>query len=277
MKQSIDCTKPSPQLPTTILACLERRTNTSDLLSPEMVPKDQKKASLLSPAAYDDDAPDVGSDGEQFSDEEKSAERVQDEQEVFEDDYEEEELGMVSSGPGVSLKRLFNRGKQEGEQIPMTIKERRAQKRASRRHRERVKRGEEEAELVYGMEEGGEPSQSPSRNSSESDLQRLGTLRSEKKASRAGHCYTASRLTIENRPQENDLSTALYSTSQSYYSSSFYCLGHTKLRKRADRDKPNLLYNLHCRMEPLYSLLRLYLSRWMASVLISSSAASRQP
>jgi hypothetical protein len=112
---------------------------------------------------------------------------VQEEEDVFRDDYEEEELGAGSHSPGVGLKRLFNRGKQEGEQIPLTIKERRAQKRASRRHRERTKRGEEEAELVYDMEEGGQPSQSPSRNSSESDLKRLAALHSEKKARRAGY------------------------------------------------------------------------------------------
>jgi hypothetical protein len=149
-----------------------------------MAPKDQEKASLLSTAAYDDDAPDVGSDGEQLSDED-AAERGQDEEDVFEDDYEGEELGTTTTrGDGVGLKRLFNRSKEEGGQT-MTIKERRAQKRASRRHRERAKRGEEEAELVYDMEEGGQPSQSPSRNSSESDLRRLAAMRSEKKASQA--------------------------------------------------------------------------------------------
>lgn len=156
-----------------------------------MAPKDQEKASLLSPTAYDDDAPDVGSDREPLSDEEDSAERAEEEQGVFEDDYEEEELGAEdhASGSGVGLKRMFNRSKSDGEQT-LTIKERRAQKRASRRHRERIKRGEEEAELVYDMEEGGQPSQSPSRNSSESDLRRLAAMRSEKslkKASRAGH------------------------------------------------------------------------------------------
>jgi hypothetical protein len=153
-----------------------------------MAPKDQEKTSLLSPAAYDDDAPDVGSDGEQLSDEEDAVERAQDE-DVFEDDYEGEELGTATRGDGVGLKRLFNRSKEEGGQT-MTIKERRAQKRASWRHRERVKRGEEEAELVYDMEEGGQPSQSPSRNSSESDLQRLAAIRSDKKASQARHRCT---------------------------------------------------------------------------------------
>ncbi|TID17086.1 Phosphodiest-domain-containing protein [Venturia nashicola] len=138
-----------------------------------MAPQDQEKASLLSPTAYDDDAPDVGSDRDPLSDDEDSAERAQEEQGVFEDDYEEEEMGAVG------MKRLFNRSKSDGEHT-LTIKERRAEKRASRRHRERVKRGEEEAELVYDMEEGGRPSQSPSRNSSESDLRRLAATRSEK-------------------------------------------------------------------------------------------------
>lgn len=143
-----------------------------------MAPKDQEKASLLSPTAYDEDAPDVGSDRDPLSDEEDSAERAQDEQGVFEDDYEEEEVG-AGDHTSVGLKKLFNLRKNDGEHT-MTIKERRAQRRASRRHRERVKRGEEEAELVYDMEEGGLPSQSPSRNSSESDLRRLAAMRSGK-------------------------------------------------------------------------------------------------
>lgn len=147
-----------------------------------MAPQAQEKASLLSPTAYDDDAPDVDSDRDQLSEEEESRERAQEEQGVFEDDYEEEELG--ADGSGVGLKRLFNRSKRDGEQT-LTIKERRAQKRASRRHRERVKRGEEEAELVYDMEEGGQPSQSPSRNSSESDLRRMAAMRSEKGSKKA--------------------------------------------------------------------------------------------
>jgi hypothetical protein len=146
-----------------------------------MVQKEEEKTGLLSANNYDDDAPSVSSDrdpdsdGEESVDGRTSGERTLNESEVFADDYEDEDLGADGSKAGVGLKRLFKRGDTDAEK-KMTIK----QRRASRRHRERLKRGEIDSELVYDMEEGGQASQSPSRNSSESDLRRLGLLQAEK-------------------------------------------------------------------------------------------------
>lgn len=78
---------------------------------------------------------------------------VDDDADVFEDDYE-----------GNTLMGAFSRSGQKSEDIPLQ------EKRPSRRHRERRKRGDEESELLYNIEEGGQPSQSPSRKPSEEDL-----------------------------------------------------------------------------------------------------------
>lgn len=247
-----------------------------------MAPRDQEKASLLSPTAYDDDAPDVGSDREPLSDdededeEEDSAERAQEEQGVFEDDYEEEELG---AGDDITLKRLFNRSKNDGQRT-LTIKERRAQKRASRRHRERVKRGEEEAELVYDMEEGGQPSQSPSRNSSESDLRRLAAMRSEteklKKASRLGPtiCFKADK---GNRRLADGPIHASSFTPLLYSSSSCYCTVPTKPPKPVDPGKQRSPQHSLFPMAHHCSLQRPFSSLSMASAPISYSEDLHQP
>jgi hypothetical protein len=139
-----------------------------------MAKTEEEKASLLAASNYDDDAPSVGSDGDESLDE-RTAGRRSHEGDVFDDDYEDEDLGAAGGKPGVGLKRLFQRGESNagGKQ---TIKERRA----SRRHRERLKRGEVDSELVYDMEEGGQASQSPSRHSSESDLRMLGLIQEKK-------------------------------------------------------------------------------------------------
>jgi hypothetical protein len=154
-----------------------------------MAQTEGEKAGLLSPRGYDDDAASVDSEREAHSDSEDSqggrtsGEQTLYDSDVLADDYEEEELVTGAAGPGVGLKRLFTGGKgAEGHSAAekkLTIKERRA----SRRHRERLKRGEVESELVYDMEEGGEASQSPSpsRHSSESDLRRYERLQGPKK------------------------------------------------------------------------------------------------
>jgi hypothetical protein len=156
-----------------------------------MVKTEEEKASLLAPSNYDDDAPSVGSDGDEQSDGDESVDGLTHDgrsyaSDVFDDDYEEEDedLGADGGKPGVGLKKLFQRGESNTEK-KKTIKERRA----SRRHRERVKRGEVESELVYDMEEGGQASQSPSRHSSESDLRRLGVLQEKKQHVRRCLCY----------------------------------------------------------------------------------------
>lgn len=138
-----------------------------------MARKEEEKAGLLSPSNYDEDAPDVDRDTDTNGEDSEG--------EVFDDDYEEEELGADASSPGVRLKQIFKRGGGDStSEKKMTIKERRA----SRRHRERLKRGELNSELVYDMEEGGQASQSPSRTSSESDLKSYRLL--EKKAKGVG-------------------------------------------------------------------------------------------
>lgn len=154
-----------------------------------MAPKEEEKAGLLSPRGYDDDAASVGSDrglasdGEESQDDRTSGEQTLYDSDVLADDYEEEELVAGTGGPGVGLKRLFTGRKgaagQPAAEKRLTIKERRA----SRRHRERLKRGEVDSELVYDMEEGGQASQSPSpsRHSSESDLRRLALLQARTK------------------------------------------------------------------------------------------------
>ncbi|KAF2436468.1 nucleotide pyrophosphatase family protein [Tothia fuscella] len=153
-----------------------------------MAKKEEEKAGLLSPQGYDDDAASVGSGHEHESNDENSVddrtsgERTLYDGEVFEDDYDEEELVADAAGPGVGLKRLFigkKRGNEQSEvEKKMTIK----QRRASRRHRERLKRGEIESELVYDMEEGGQHSQSPSpsRHSSDADLRKSSMLQGMK-------------------------------------------------------------------------------------------------
>jgi predicted AlkP superfamily pyrophosphatase or phosphodiesterase len=75
----------------------------------------------------------------------------EDEEDVFEDDYEAN--GLMGAF-----------GEKNGQDIPLK------EQRPSRRHRERIKRGEEESELLYTIEEGGQPSQSTSRKASEENL-----------------------------------------------------------------------------------------------------------
>lgn len=99
-------------------------------------------------------------DSEDFDrDAEERATNTRDE-DVFEDDYE----------AGSGLMGVFKSDGGE-EHIPLQEK-----KRPSRRHRQRMARGEDESELLYNIEEGGQPSQSPSpspsRKPSDENLRR---------------------------------------------------------------------------------------------------------
>jgi hypothetical protein len=98
--------------------------------------------------------------------------------EVLEEDYESDHAagGQPSGTRRGIIGRIFRKAEDIKYEEPMHQR----RKRPSRRHRERVRRGEEAAEMMYEMEEGGEASQTPSRNSSEVDLQRLEKVQKEK-------------------------------------------------------------------------------------------------
>lgn len=156
--------------------------------------QEPEKDALLSRKSYDADAFDVDGDNEPVSDDEEgsltdrtSGDINREDLEVMEDDYEAEDVSHTS-GPakGGRLRGLFSKGyaKVDNDQIPLQEKRSQKERRASRRHRERLKRGETDSELVYDMEEGGEASQSPSRDSSEVDLRRLRVIQGDKPAKR---------------------------------------------------------------------------------------------
>lgn len=148
-----------------------------------MAAQDKEKAGLLSRKSYDDDAASIGSKeaDDPSVDGRTSQELKQRDREVFEDDYEES-IETATSSQKKGLARIFRDAGGNGdtsEKKPM---------RPSKRHRERRRRrGQEESELMYEMEEGGEASQSPSREgtpsrgSSESDLHRLGIIQGDQK------------------------------------------------------------------------------------------------
>jgi len=145
-----------------------------------MAAETKEKAGLLSRKSYDNDAASIGSsDADNPSpDVRTSRELAESDREVFEDDYEES-IDTVPSSHRAGLARIF-----QGAAKPSDGQEqgnsRRKVRRASRKHRERRRRGEE-SELMYEMEEGGEASMSPSRDSSESDVHRLGRIQEDKR------------------------------------------------------------------------------------------------
>jgi hypothetical protein len=147
-----------------------------------MASETREKAGLLSRKSYDNDATSIGSsDAENPSlDGRTSRELAESDSEVFEDDYEES-TDTVPSSHRAGLARIFQRGTAEPSDGQEKGNAKQKRRRISRRHRERRRRGEEESELMYEMEEGGEASLSPSRDSSESDLHRLGRTQEDKR------------------------------------------------------------------------------------------------
>jgi hypothetical protein len=142
-----------------------------------MSPSGQEKASLLPAKTYDEDAPTPDPVGGNASDDEistvdgrPSIEVAQD-LEVLEEDYESDH--GPSSQPSNTRRGIIGRIFRRAEDIKYEEPMHQRRRQPSRRHRERLRRGEESAEMMYEMEEGGEASQTPSRNSSEVDLQRL--------------------------------------------------------------------------------------------------------
>ncbi|KIW00948.1 uncharacterized protein PV09_07474 [Verruconis gallopava] len=137
---------------------------------------DSEKDGLLSRKSYDADARDVDEDDASATREskgEESEDESNEDEDVLEDDYESTATGRSKHGIQIS-RGAFNLGRYrefKENEIPLKKTAKRLRK-SSRRHRERLKRGEMESELLYDMEEGGQPSQSPSRSSSEEDLQR---------------------------------------------------------------------------------------------------------
>jgi hypothetical protein len=140
-----------------------------------MALENREKAGLLSRKSYDNDAASIGSSDAYHPSLEgrTSRELAENDREVFEDDYEES-TDTVPLSHRAGLARIFQRS----DTKPSDGKRNR---RVSRRHKERQRRGEEESELMYEMEEGGEASLSPSRHSSESDLYRLGRIQEDKR------------------------------------------------------------------------------------------------
>lgn len=151
-----------------------------------MASQDKEKAGLLARKSYDDDADSITSkEADDPSLDGRTSQELK--EQVFEDDYEES-LETVPSVHKKGLGRIFQGASQtSGESGYEPVSEKKST-RPSKRHRERRKRGEEESELMYEMEEGGQASQSPSRDgtpsrgSSESDLHRLGKIQSDKRA-----------------------------------------------------------------------------------------------
>jgi predicted AlkP superfamily pyrophosphatase or phosphodiesterase len=134
-----------------------------------MAPKELEEEGLLQPPSP---LP-AGEDG--LTDDEAST-LAQDEEEVLQDDYEsgQEE---TSKGPlsGGILDRFFKR-RQNGPEYH----------RPSRRHRERRRRGEVQAETMYEMEEGGEASMSSaSSNISEDDVRAMKESSRKKRGGRS--------------------------------------------------------------------------------------------
>jgi predicted AlkP superfamily pyrophosphatase or phosphodiesterase len=142
-----------------------------------MAMKPENSASSAShPAAHRADIAHSDSDGEDaLTDTRPSVDIAQD---VLADDYEgptpPSNNASTRSGPGARpsiFARLFPGRQTDGranyEYSEMPVTKRRG--RPSRRHRERRRRkGEEEGELMYEMEEGGQASQTPSRHGSAS-------------------------------------------------------------------------------------------------------------
>jgi len=158
-----------------------------------MGPETREKAGLLSRKSYDNDAASIGSsDADDPSlDGRTSRELVESDMEVFEDDYEES-TDTVPSSHRAGLAQIFQRGAAKSNDDQEKDNAQQKRRRVSRRHRERQRRGEEESELMYEMEEGGELSLSPSRESSESDLHLLGRIQEDKRV-----CLAASEDMIQ--------------------------------------------------------------------------------
>jgi hypothetical protein len=191
-----------------------------------MTPSTQEKTSLLATKGYDEDAPSLEpadgneSDGNSSTTAGRdSVEVAHDAQEVLEEDYESDHNGgSVSTGARSILGRIFGRAQEAGYEEPMYQR-----RKPSRRHRERVRRGENQSEMMYEMEEGGEASQSPSpsRNSSELDLQKLQGLTRGKQVSYLVNRvhYSGRMLILSFRTDDSEYCDGSCYTEQSFPSS----------------------------------------------------------
>jgi predicted AlkP superfamily pyrophosphatase or phosphodiesterase len=139
-------------------------------------------------------------DDDDTIDERPSADIIREDEEVLGDDYEsdvddeQQTQKTVASG---FLGRWFNRGQSQQEYMrPVNMRQR--PRRASRRHRERRQRGkpEEEAEMMYNMEEGGEASMSASQAESEVDMTEWKEMDMEKKTNKKRFGSTRCQRTL---------------------------------------------------------------------------------
>lgn len=147
-----------------------------------MALENTERAGLLSRKSYDNDAASIGSSDVDHPslDRRTSRELAESDREVFEDDYEES-IDTVPLSHREGLARIFQQSAAEPSGGQKKDNAQQKRRRISRRHKERRRRGEEESELMYEMEEGGEASLSPSRDSSELDLYQLGKIQENKR------------------------------------------------------------------------------------------------
>ncbi|KAK2804049.1 hypothetical protein FQN51_002580 [Onygenales sp. PD_10] len=155
--------------------------------------------SLLSPSAYDDDVASLRSLSDQDSDSEDdelvkgsrtTLELSQHDRTVLEEEEERERL-LVKTSPTDPLRRIFGSKHDNGSSVRIGKRERRRQRRLERRaaRMERKGRKEEEAELMYEMEEGVfEDDASSQSSTTSSDLGHAVPGRRVYKSSRASWC-----------------------------------------------------------------------------------------
>ena len=124
-------------------------------------------------------------DGDHYEDGRPSSEVVERDYKILDEEDERERLLARGGGSG-GFPLLFNGGDTSGDKVKIGKRERRKLKREARRDRKHGRPGEA-SELMYEMEEGGRRSESESsRNSSESDQQRLGAVLGQKTVSISG-------------------------------------------------------------------------------------------
>lgn len=152
---------------------------------------EREEANLLSESDDHRDDDQITSQQDVYSEDDDHYEDGRPSSEVAERDYkildeeDERERLLARGGGSQGFPLLFNGGDTSGDKVKIGKRERRKLKREARRDRKRGCHGEA-SELMYEMEEGGRRSESElSRNSSESDQQRLGAVLRQKTSRRA--------------------------------------------------------------------------------------------
>ena len=124
-------------------------------------------------------------DGDHYEDGRPSSEVAERDYKILDEEDERERLLARGGGSG-GFPLPFNGGDTSGDKVKIGKRERRKLKREARRDRKHGRPGEA-SELMYELEEGGRRSESESsRNSSESDQQRLRVVLGQKTVSVSG-------------------------------------------------------------------------------------------